>query len=272
MKVKFFGTRGSMPICDCEFQQFGGNTTCLWLTTDEGPSLIFDGGSGIRNLGKVLAARGVTDQPVVLLFTHFHWDHIQGLPFFAPAYNPACQVTFCAFGRGKMFADLKSIFETQMQRIYFPVPLDRMGAKLSFSQPDSEQFEHNGLQVTARMHTHPGGAYSFRVEYGGKSVVLATDIEHMNGIDQGIVDLARGADLLIHDAQFTPEELETHRGWGHSSWEQAIEVGERAGAKRVALTHHDPDHDDVFLLEVEEKCKQRLPSVIVAREKQEIRV
>jgi phosphoribosyl 1,2-cyclic phosphodiesterase len=240
------------------------------LTGELGQVAILDAGSGIRNLGKDLIATG--HQQVGTMFialTHFHWDHIQGFPFFAPAYDPRRHFTISAFGRGGKAKDLKSIFAGQMQQEYFPVSLDQMGATFAFQEP-GESFVYGPTRVISYKHHHPGGAYTYRIETGGKVLVFCTDIEHADGIDPNIVKLSTEADLLIHDAQYTPEELKHKKGWGHSSWEQAIEVARQAGVKRLALTHHDPDHNDEFLLRVEEECQRHFPQVVLAREKMTI--
>jgi phosphoribosyl 1,2-cyclic phosphodiesterase len=271
MKVTFYGTRGSIPVCETAFQEFGGNTTCVLLTGDDGRIAILDAGSGIRNLGRDLIASGHRqDSTIFLALSHFHWDHIQGFPFFAPAYDSARHFTISAFGRGTRPNDLASIFSGQMQREYFPVALDQMGAAFAFHEPEGAEFTEGQTRVTSYRHNHPGGAFTYRLERHGKVIAYCTDVEHGDGIDPNIVAMARGADLLIHDAQYTPEELPHRRGWGHSSWEQAVAVAERAGAKRLALTHHDPDHDDAFLRGVEEKCRRRFPAAVLARERMEI--
>jgi phosphoribosyl 1,2-cyclic phosphodiesterase len=269
--VKFYGTRGSIPVCDREFQDFGGNTTCVLIKGELGQVAILDAGSGLRNLGKDLMTSGHQQVGTMFLgLSHFHWDHIQGFPFFAPAYDPRRHFTIMAFGRGASGKDLKSIFAGQMQQEYFPVPLDQMGATFAFLEPGSSTFAYGPARVIAHRHNHPGGAYTYRIESHGKVLVFCTDIEHGERLDPHIVRLATEADLLIHDAQYTPEELRHKKGWGHSSWEQAIEVAKQAGVKRLALTHHDPDHNDEFLLRVEEQCQRLFPHVVLAREKMEI--
>jgi phosphoribosyl 1,2-cyclic phosphodiesterase len=270
--VKFYGVRGSIPICSPEFQEFGGNTTCIRL---DGPlrTIIFDAGTGIRVLGKELArdqSIGM-ERPCILAFSHFHWDHIQGLPFFVPAYDKRRTFTLSALGRERFGKDLRTIFETTMQQEYFPVSLEGMGAQIDFLQSSSDTITAGEAEVDVLRHNHPGGAYSYRFTTSpGKVVVICTDIEHGDALDERIIELASGADLLIHEGQYTPEELKTYRGWGHSSWEQAVEVAERAGVKQLVITHHDPDHDDLMLHEIEARCKKRFPSSCLAREKMEI--
>jgi phosphoribosyl 1,2-cyclic phosphodiesterase len=276
MKVKFYGTRGSTPVCDPEFQEFGGNTTCFQISfPDTGRITIIDAGTGIRDLGKALVAASHRQDEIFICFTHFHWDHIQGFPFFAPAFNAGQKINMLALGKGRRVTNMRRIFATQMQAEYFPVQLERMGASFEFLHLDkaSEYFysDHGTFtKVTANRHNHPGGAYGFRVERQGKVLVICTDIEHGDEIDPNVVKLSQGADLLIHEAQYTKEELKSRKGWGHSSYEQALQVAEMAGVKMLAITHHDPDHDDAFLRQMERKCQRRFPHCVLAREKMEI--
>ncbi len=271
-RIKFFGVRGSIPVCGEGFQKFGGNTTSILLEGTK-RTVILDAGTGIRELGKEMAQDphlGI-DRPCFLAFSHFHWDHIQGLPFFVPAYDPRRTFTISAIGRERRGKDLRSIFETQMQEEYFPVTLDAMGAKIEFLQTTEDQMSVDTAFVKVIKHNHPGGAYSYRFQdTEGKGVVYCTDIEHGERIDPQIVAFARDADLLIHEGQYTPEELPRHQGWGHSSWAQAVEVAEQARVRRLIITHHDPDHSDAFLDGVENQCQARFPDTVLAREKMEI--
>jgi phosphoribosyl 1,2-cyclic phosphodiesterase len=271
-RIKFFGVRGSVSVSGRQYMEFGGNTTCVLL---EGPrrSVIFDAGTGIRELGKEMMKdpRIGIERDCLIAFSHFHWDHIQGLPFFLPAYDPKRKFTISAIGRERYGKDLRGIFATQMQEEYFPVSLDGMGANWEFLQTAVDHFVMDNSFVRTLKHGHPGGAYSYRVhDSSGKVVVFCTDIEHGEHIDPRIVDFARGADILIHEGQYTPEELATHRGWGHSSWEQAVQVAEEAKVQRLVITHHDPDHDDEFLLDIEQRCQARFPGAVLAREQMEI--
>jgi len=275
MKIRFYGTRGSIPICAPHYQEFGGNTTCVLLEVPENIGIL-DAGTGIRNLGKELVSDqhlGI-DRPVFIAFSHFHWDHIQGLPFFLPAYDPKRHFIISAIGRERYGKDLKSIFQMQMQRDYFPVALDGMGATIDFHQTEEDSLVLENVTATALKHNHPGDAYSYRIEgkKDGKVLVFCTDIEHGDEVDPNIVELAKDADLLIHEAQYTPDELPKHKGWGHSSWEQAVEVAKRASVKKLAITHHDPDHDDAFLRNVEKQVQAQFPNAVLAREKMEIEI
>ncbi len=273
MKITFYGTRGSTPIPEPDYFQVGGNTPCVLFTSDNGRIAIFDAGTGIRKLGNELLARGHQQfDNIFIALSHTHWHHIQGFPFFLPAYDPARHFTITIIGRERETKNLEDIFSTQMQREFFPVPLEKMGAKMTFSTPETTRFTTpiTGNKVITLRHNHPGGAYSYRVEGSGKTFVYCTDVEHTDGIDPNIVALAREADLLVHDAQFTPEELKEKKGWAHSSWEQAVEVAEQSGAKRLALFHHDPEHSDPFLFRMEKACQKRFAEAFLAREGMEI--
>jgi len=280
MLVKFYGTRGSVPVCSPDFQEFGGNTTCLCIKDKETNSIaVIDAGTGIRELGKDLVESKHKQDEIFIAFTHFHWDHIQGFPFFAPAFNKKQKINILALGWGKHITCLKDIFKTQMQKQFFPIQLEKMGARFKFMLLDetkkvfkTKTKKPKPVIVKTNKHMHPGGAYGYRIELGGKALVFCTDVEHGNSVDKNVVKLAEDADLLIHDAQFTDEELKNKRGWGHSSYSQAIEVAEKANVKMLALTHHDPDHDDAFLKKMEKKCQQRFKYSFLAREKMEIKL
>ena len=276
MKLKFYGARGSIPICDAGFQQFGGNTTCFQITfPDINQIAIVDAGTGIRNLGRDLRAMGHTQEQIVLAFTHFHWDHIQGFPFFTPAYDPKQKLTILTLGEEQEVSDLREVFETQMQSRYFPVQLNHMGAEFRFVQIGKatehlREMNNAATSITALKLNHPGGAYGFRIERQGRVLVICTDVEHGDTIDANVVALAKGADLLVHDGQYTAEELEGRRGWGHSSYDQALQVAEMAGVKRLAITHHDPGHDDEFLTRMEKLCQERFKECVLAKEGMEL--
>jgi phosphoribosyl 1,2-cyclic phosphodiesterase len=157
-----------------------------------------------------------------------------------------------------------------MREEFFPIPLETMGAKLNYLQDESELKIDQGVKIISTNHYHPGGATSYRVEAEGKAVVYTTDIEHGEGIDNRVVEIANDADLLIHDAQYTPEELKYKKGWGHSSWEQAIRVAELANVKQLIITHHDPEHNYEFLFNVEKECQKHFPNVKLAKDNMEI--
>jgi phosphoribosyl 1,2-cyclic phosphodiesterase len=272
MKIKFYGARGSLPVCGREFERYGGNTTCIRITREfANRTAIFDAGTGIRNLGKELMKEGLSQSVLNIVFSHFHWDHIQGFPFFAPAYNPNQKIGILAPGRKGRISDLKGIFSIPLQHEYFPIPLDSMGAEFEFyTYGEEENIYGANLKSIPQHHIYPGGSYGFRLNDESKSLVVCTDLEHPNGIDQDIVAFSRNADLLIHDGQYTPEEYRKFQGWGHSTWEQAVEVAIQANVKKLVITHHDPDHNDDFLDSLEKECQEAFPNSIFAKEGLEV--
>ncbi len=270
MKLKFYGTRGSIPVCDKDFLEFGGNTTCIKITRDSGRVSILDAGTGIRNLGKELYKEGYNQSDLFIGFSHFHWDHIQGFPFFGPAYDPNMVINILAMGKEREIENLEGIFKGQMRPEYFPVPLESMGASFNFLQVERNEWSVNGASARVIKQNHPGGSFGYRLEGDGKCVVICTDIEHGDAVLPEMVEFCKGADLLIHEGQYTPQELAEHPGWGHSSYLQAVEVAERAGVKQLAITHHDPEHNDAFLTKVEKECQSRFHNCFLARENMEI--
>lgn len=278
LQVKFYGTRGSISVSGKEYEEFGGNTTCIQIMAmDTGRIGILDAGTGIRKLGNDFLAMDTRQKDIFIAFSHFHWDHIQGFPFFAPAYDKNKVINILAPGEARKCEDLKDIFDVQMQDRYFPVSLDEMGATFNFLPIEKNMTvftppDNIPVKVTAVRHNHPGGACSYRYERKGIAVMVSTDIEHGDSIDENIVELARDVDLLIHDAQYTAEELKSKKGWGHSSYDQAIEVAMRANVKQLVMTHHDPDHDDAFLRTQEKLCQQKLQNCMLSREGMAINV
>ncbi len=283
MKVKFWGVRGSIATPSRKTVEYGGNTSCVSAELD-GHVVIFDSGTGIRPLGQYLASK--SPRPGIDLFlSHVHWDHIQGFPFFAPNYMGGFHIK--VHGRGKAEASLRQILAGQMEGPNFPISLTDLNATLTYRDlamgKGEDIFKLNGVQVGSVTHTtgrHPNGVSIYRLteKATGHSVVYATDTEHADGgPDKNIVKLAQGADVLIYDGMYTPEEYESkYKGWGHSTWEKGVEIAQAAGVKKLCIFHHDPDHDDEFLAslekEVVEICSERAPAlrVVFAREGMEI--
>lgn len=272
MQVKFYGVRGSISVSGHKYSEFGGNTTCLMIIAPESGRIgVIDAGTGIRQLGTDFLEMETDQKDIFIAFTHFHWDHIQGFPFFAPAYDPEMTINLLAMGGVRKLKHLQDIFATQMQETYFPVSMNEMGASFEFvlMENHTQTFmppDQVPVCVTAVKHHHPGGAYSYRYDRAGRSFMFSTDIEHGDKIDDNIVRLAQGVDLLIHDGQYSNHQLSLKRGWGHSSYEQAAEVAIRANVKQLVVTHHDPDHDDDYLRSAEKSCQDIFPETTFARE------
>lgn len=232
---------------------------------------VLDAGTGIRNLGRDIMQRELFQNRITIAFSHFHWDHIQGLPFFQPAYSSDYKINLLALGKGRKVHDLEKVFAGQMKEEYFPIELKKMGAHFNFMLTDKNDLTNvYGTNVSTCKLNHPGGCYGYRVQVEDKSFVICTDVEHGETLDPNVIEFAKDCDLLIHDAQYTDEELVNHRGWGHSSCRQAMEVAEQSGAKRLILTHHHPDHDDDFLMRTEKKCQDRIKDCLLAREGMEL--
>jgi phosphoribosyl 1,2-cyclic phosphodiesterase len=256
MRVTFWGVRGSVAVSGGGFLRTGGNTTCVEIEHD-GARLVLDGGTGLQSLGASVS--GALD--AFLLFTHVHWDHIQGVPYFAPAFDEDSRLVFVGA------PGLQSALHHQMRPPSFPVGFDAFRARTSFLELDAGQPTELGpFRVEAAEMTHPNGVLCYRITAGGRSVVFATDVEHGATLDPRLLSLAEGADLLIHDAQYTDAEYPARRGWGHSTWEQAVAVAERAGAGRLALFHHDPTRTDDALVGIEAIATRRHPTAFAARE------
>jgi len=239
-QVKFWGVRGSTPTPERENLRFGGNTSCVEVRYGD-QILILDAGSGIRNLGLSLLAERRQDLKMDVLLTHFHWDHIQGIPFFPPLFLEEAELHFFT---SVTLAPLRERLEGQMARPYFPVSLERLRAPRTFTEVDGFM-QRGDLRITLFPLHHPQGATGYRVESPAGVVVYATDVEHGNKeLDRVLREHAEGADILIHDAQYTPEEYAQSRGWGHSTWLEATKVAQDAKVKRLILFHHDPARTD----------------------------
>jgi len=266
MQVRFWGVRGSIAVSGEAYARTGGNTTCVEVIA-EGERLVLDGGTGLRALG---AALGFGPTRATLLFSHLHWDHIQGVPFFAPAFHPESDLTFVGVARAS--GTLREALAAQMRPPTFPVGLDRLvGAKRFIDVARDVAFEVGPFRVTPLDQAHPDGVAAFRVEAAGRAMVFATDCEHGVRIDDRLTRLTEGADLLVHDAQYTSAEYRgiagpSRLGWGHSTVDDAVEVAQRAGVGRLALFHHDPTRSDDAVDLLEAAARARFTPTTAARE------
>jgi len=271
MKVIFWGVRGSIPVPGPETVRTGGNTPCVEIQTADREVIILDAGTGIRLLGLDLARRSLERLIAVLLFSHTHWDHIQGLPFFTPARLR--QNRLVILGERRVDRQLEQILAGQMIDAYLPFTLEDLHADLLVKEVhDGEKIiVGNVTSILPKRLFHPGGVFGYRISCGDKSVVYASDVSHRgDGLDPDLVELAEGADLLIHDAQFTPAEKRQHPDWGHSSWMEAVQVAQEAHVRQLALYHHDPLHSDDELEEIERQAQALFPTTVLAREGMDI--
>jgi len=270
MRIKFWGVRGSTPTPQPENLRYGGNTSCVEVRF--GDSLfIFDCGTGFRSLGQQL--RREFDSRTIsarIFVSHFHWDHIQGIPFFGPLYDkPENHFILQSSRRTR---SLKRVMEEQMASPYLPVDLNEMKAKREFHELDEGRISLDDVTVQAAWLNHPQGCMGFRLESKQGVVVYATDNEPGDAkFDKSVRKLASGADVLIYDAQYLPEEYEARkRGWGHSHWREAINIVMESGAKELILFHHDPDHDDNCIDKVVREARNYYAKVRGASEGMEL--
>lgn len=293
--AKLYGVRGSYPIAPETGTKYGGNTTCMLVRTPE-HIVIFDAGSGLIKLGKelvpeILEYKKRVGQPfhLTMLFTHTHSDHLIGLPFFAPLYMPDVYLHF--FGPATLGVDFEQILRRMVEPQYFPVSMDEFRSTKSFTNinenifiyfnPDDPkpQLGHvsqteaafsNFLISTMKYYFHPkDGSYPYRIEWNDKKIVLATDVEAYVGGDQRLINFSKGADVLIHDAQYSVEQYKNFCGYGHSSIAMACDTANQAQVKQLLLFHHDPNNSDEFLEAMEAEARKLFTNSELASEKWE---
>jgi phosphoribosyl 1,2-cyclic phosphodiesterase len=270
-KLSFWGVRGSTPTVDPATWRYGGNTPCLEFVAPDGTRFILDCGTGLRVLGSRWGADGEGNPPTAhILVTHYHWDHIQGLPFFAPLYDRKNHFQFYSFRSDFLGPDsLRQVFEAQMALPYFPVDVSAMSARRNFREVEGgETFTIGENRITTRLLNHPQGCLGFRIETPAGTIVYATDNEPgVPVLDKNLRELADGADIFINDAQYTPAQLLGERkGWGHSSWSEGVRVAREANVKTLVLFHHDPDSTDRVVDHLLGKAREQFDSVYAASE------
>ena len=256
MRVRFWGTRGTRPTPGVRTIRYGGNTACVEVRTKNNELVIVDAGSGIAELGTTLRQEAPLTAHV--LITHTHWDHIQGFPYFGPNFLPTTRLT--VIGPHGSMKSLQSAFADQMDPTYFPLRMDEMPAQIEFVEVGpSTAFDIAGLRITTHEMHHPIATFGYRIEEEGAAFVFATDNEsHLDlaanlapaakqlawAAHDALVEWAAGAELLVHDAQYSWPEYQRHMGWGHSTFDYAVQVAEGAKARQLAFFHHDPEHSD----------------------------
>jgi phosphoribosyl 1,2-cyclic phosphodiesterase len=265
IQVRFWGVRGSIACPGDSYVRYGGNTACVEMRC--GPHLlIFDGGTGLRELGRTLDGAPPIDADI--FFSHSHLDHVAGVPFFKPLYEPQNRFRLWA-GHLKPDRNLMDVLCQMMAAPLFPIPPAAFDADTEFNDfTAGERLEpRDGVTLDTAPLNHPNGATGYRVRYNGRSVAYVTDTEHQGGrLDDTILGLIGGADLFIYDSTYTETEYPAYAGWGHSTWQQGLKLAQAAGVRRFVIFHHDPSHDDLFMDEIAAEAERLRPGTVVARE------
>jgi phosphoribosyl 1,2-cyclic phosphodiesterase len=267
LRLEFWGVRGTTPTPAFDRLGHGGNTICLAARLAGDEYLVLDCGSGARLLGKRISEeRAGRPVRIHFLFSHYHFDHVEGLPLFLPLYDPG--VTIRIHGAASTGRSVKAIFERLIAPPYFPVSLAGAPATIEYAEIDGRPFTIGDVRVSTIPLNHPDGSIAYRLERGERRVVFATDHEHGDPrVDAALASFSEGADPLIYDATYVPSEYESLRkGWGHSTWYAAIATARAARAKSLVLFHHHPDHSDGELDAIERLAKDEFPGTTVARE------
>jgi phosphoribosyl 1,2-cyclic phosphodiesterase len=259
LTVRFLGVRGSIATPG---MAAGGNTACVEVVAGD-TRIILDAGTGLRTLGNERMASGIRNSTILL--SHLHWDHVAGLQFFTPVYVPGFRTEIASGPNGVMSHDeaIRSLFRAP----FFPVGFDDLAGVVTTRElRANDRFQIGDITVTMARLNHPDPVYGFRLEHGGQSIVYATDTEHFACVDPTLKKLAAGADILIYDAQYTPEEYPSKVGWGHSTWQAGADLARAAGVPQLVLFHHDPGRTDTQLAQLEAQAAADLPGTIAARE------
>ena len=257
--IKFWGVRGSNPTPDKDKMHYGGDTSCIEIRTKENDLIILDMGTGLRNLGSHIIEDSTYGNEINIFLSHYHWDHIMGFFYFAPLYDSRFTINIHGYNAK---TSIKTLSEALMNKSFWPVDKDMYKAKINFIEmPKSSNelalAEVNKTNIYYSIHPHPNGTNSFRVETDNKKIVYITDCEHPEGkLNENVVKIADEADILIHDSHYTIRDLKTYKGWGHSSWKQAVDVAIVSKSKRLILFHYAPNYDD-SQVEANEKNAQK---------------
>jgi len=267
MELRFWGVRGSIPAPGAHTLAVGGNTTCVSLRSDD-YLFVFDAGTGIRRLGEYLEDDARSKWRGSIFFTHYHWDHIQGLPFFTPARR--VENRFSLYGESKDGIDLEEILRQQMVDPYFPISMAQAKALVTFEalEPGQVIEPFPGFTLRTVRLNHPNGALGYRLQTADGSLCVITDHEHpAGGLDQAVVEFARGASVLIHEGQYTPQEKRGPKsGWGHSSWKDAALTAKEAQVEMLFISHHDPDRTDYEVFQFLTEARKIFPDSEIATE------
>ena len=263
--IKFWGVRGSNPTPDKNKVEYGGDTSCIEVRTSDNELIILDMGSGIRNLGTKILSDDSYPKTIHILLSHFHWDHIMGFLYFTPFYDDS--YTFNIYGYNK-HTSTSSFSKKILDPTFWPVSMDMLNAKINFIDLDGEDLIINSnTQIKYLNHSHPNTATSYRVETGSQSIVYTTDCEHpVKNLNKNVIEIAKNSDMLIHDSHFSNEDLEKFKGWGHSSYGEAIDVANKANVKTLVLFHYNPNYNDDEVSRIEKEAKKIFKNTVASKQ------
>ncbi len=263
-KITFWGVRGSFPTPERDKMQVGGHTSCVSIENGN-ELLIMDMGTGIKELGQKIISDPKSPSKINIILSHYHWDHIIGFPMFAPLFSDKYEINL--YGKKDEW-ELKKIIDHMLHPIFWPVSIDDFKAKLNFYTINNDEVKiSDSMIIKTQIHHHPNGALSYKILSKNKIISYVTDCEYMTGSpSEKLIKFSKDSDLLIHDAHFTPEDLINHKGWGHSSWEQAIIMAKGSNSKQLALFHHSPSYNDEQIELIERKAKQMFEKTIAAKQ------
>ena len=265
-KIRFWGCRGSFPTSEKDKMKYGGDTSCVEIRSSDNNLIILDMGTGLRRLGQKIINDNSYPKTINIFLSHYHLDHLHGFVMFAPLFDPSYTVNI--YSRRSRDKGLQDVFKTLLQPEIWPVTLEDLPANISFIDLDEKDIIINdNIKISNSLHAHPNGAYSIKLNIFEHTLTYTTDCEHpKEGLNQNVINFANNSDILIHDAQYTPEDLKTHVGWGHSSWEDAVNVASKSNTKKLVLFHHSPDYTDSELDDIEKKAKLHFPNLVSAKQ------
>ena len=262
-KITFWGVRGSFPTPDSDKINFGGDTSCVSIETAN-QILILDMGTGVRKLGQQIMSSPNSPKIINIFLSHYHWDHMFGLLMFAPLFSDKYEINI--YGKNDRLK-LKDIIKHMLNPIFWPASFNDFKAKLNLHTIEDKINLSDNLIVKSQIHNHPNGAFSYKILVDNKKITYITDCEYVSGnISKKLIQFAKNSDLLIHDSHFTKEDLPSHKGWGHSSWDQAVAMAEKSNSKQLALYHYNPDYDDKTIKLIEKQAQQKFKQTIAPKQ------
>ena len=270
--IKFWGVRGSNPTTDSDKIELGGDTSCVEIRTIDNKIIVLDMGTGLRNLGQQLVTEKNPPIDINIFISHYHWDHILGFLSFAPLFNEKFNINI--YGKTNSNGGIKETLNDILDTRFWPVSLDMLSAKIEYHNIKPGRLKlTNGITIESNLHPHPNGALGYRIELGDRVVTYVTDIEHPIGkaLDK-VSYLSRESDVLIHEAHFTPEDLPKFKGWGHSSWKEAVDIAKSSNSKQLILFHHSPTYSDDIINNSTKEAKTSFNNVIAAKQGLEITI